>query len=120
MNFNYLPQAYNPMPQTQNGGLNWCQGVSGAKAWYVPAGQTALLMDSEDQRFFIKTADASGMPLPLRIFNYTEVTTDAKADAPVYATRDEVSELKDMIAEVKSMIGELKGDSNESVVSAVK
>ena len=31
-------------------------------------------MDSESNSFYIKSCDASGMPLPLRIFDYKERT----------------------------------------------
>lgn len=79
MAFNpYFPATYqNPymqqyQSQQQSGGLIWVQGESGAKSYPVSAGQSVLLMDSESNRFFIKSADASGMPLPLRIFDYTE------------------------------------------------
>lgn len=65
----YMPQY---QPQQQSGGLIWVQGESGAKSYPVSAGQSVLLMDSESNRFFIKSADASGMPLPLRIFDYVE------------------------------------------------
>ena len=40
----------------------------------VGAGQSVLLMDSENPVFYIKSADASGIPLPLRVFDYTERT----------------------------------------------
>ena len=62
-----------PTPQPQNnGGINWVQGEAGAKAWFVAPGNTVLLMDSDGSSFYLKTADASGMPQPLRIFDYTE------------------------------------------------
>jgi hypothetical protein len=73
----YYP-TYNPyqMPQQfvppQHNGLIWVQGEAGAKSHPVSAGQSVLLMDSESNCFFIKSADASGMPLPLRVFDYTE------------------------------------------------
>lgn len=60
-----------PMMQ-QQGGLIWVQGIEGAKSHPISAGQSVLLMDSESNCFFIKSADTSGMPLPLRIFDYTE------------------------------------------------
>lgn len=74
----FYPATYqNPymqqyQPQQQSGGLIWVQGESGAKSYPISAGQSVLLMDSESNRFFIKSADASGMPLPLRIFDYVE------------------------------------------------
>lgn len=76
----YAPQFQQPIPQPQpqpqyianNSGINWVSGESGAKSWMVGKGETVLLMDSENQCFYIKTADASGMPLPLRVFDYSE------------------------------------------------
>lgn len=70
------PQAQQPqIPQPQNGnGLKWVQGEAGAKSYPVNAGETAMLMDSEESVFYLKIVDASGMPLPLRVFDYTERT----------------------------------------------
>lgn len=65
--------------QQQNrsaGGMNWVQGLSGAKAFYVPPGESRFLMDSENSVFYIKSADQSGMPQPLRMFDYTERNPD--------------------------------------------
>ena len=53
----------------------WVQGEEGAKAYMVAAGNSVLLMDSENSAFYIKSTDASGMPLPLRAFDYKERTT---------------------------------------------
>ena len=50
----------------------WVQGEEGAKAYMVAAGNSVLLMDSENSAFYIKSTDASGMPLPLRVFDYKE------------------------------------------------
>lgn len=89
---NYM-QSGVPQQQAQNSSINWVQGESGAKSFGVLPGQSALLMDSEDSVFYIKTADASGMPLPLRIFDYKERTV-SKIDTPAqkqqeYVTREE-------------------------------
>ena len=34
-----------------------------------------MLMDSESNTFYIKSSDQSGMPMPLRIFDYAERNT---------------------------------------------
>lgn len=69
--------------QPANNGILWCQGEEGAKAWLVGAGSTVMLMDSDGSSFYLKSADASGMPLPLRIFDYKERTAQKQAtDAP--------------------------------------
>lgn len=109
-NFNsYFPTGYNPYQQAamqqyqamqqpqQNGGLLWVQGIEGAKSHFVEPGRSALLMDSESNSFFIKSADTSGMPLPLRVFDYKERTvqqapqqpTAAVIDTSSYITREE-------------------------------
>ena len=53
-------------------GLNWVQGEAGAKSWYIAPGATVLLMDSENQRFYLKSADLNGVPA-MRTFQYNEV-----------------------------------------------
>lgn len=109
MAFPYYPAYQQPMyqnqympSQNQHGGLIWVQGIEAAKSYPVSAGQSVLLMDSESNAFFIKTADASGMPLPLRIFDYAErsaqnapktaqeTRTEPQIDLSAYVTRDEL------------------------------
>ena len=81
---NYQPnfnQMNVPQPQN-NSGIVWVQGESGAKGYLVGAGQSVLLMDSEASTFYIKSTDQSGMPLPLRIFDYKERVETAKSEPP--------------------------------------
>lgn len=70
------PQAYYPTANqqaTQNtSSIVWVQGEAGAKSYLVGAGQSVLLMDAESSTFYIKSTDASGMPMPLRVFDYKE------------------------------------------------
>ena len=81
------PQQYQQpatQPQQSGKGLIWVQGEAGAKSYLVAPGNTVMLMDSESERFYIKSADASGMPLPLRVFAYQELTQQG-VQAPVVA-----------------------------------
>jgi hypothetical protein len=98
MPYGYIPNNYNaytmpqyqqPMPQQQqSNGLIWVQGIEGAKSHFVESGRSVLLMDSESNSFFIKSADVSGMPLPLRIFDYSERTAQNAQKPPVTAAVD--------------------------------
>lgn len=94
MGYPYSPMVYNSYPQyqqyqlQQSGGLTWVQGIEGAKSHFVSPGQSVLLMDSESNSFFIKSADVSGMPLPLRIFDYTERTAQQQPQQPIAAASD--------------------------------
>lgn len=115
---NYSPyqNAYNPIPavpqmNTQNNGLNWVQGENGAKSWLIGKGETALLMDSENDVFYIKSTDMSGMPLPLRVFDYKERTTTQKAQESSlcvtndnFITRTEFDELRAKYDELEKQI----------------
>lgn len=87
-------------------GITWVQGENAAKSYPVGAGQSVLLMDSEDSVMYIKSCDQSGVPLPLRIFDYTERKTGhSEAGAAVagpgsqadYISRQEFDEFKEDI-----------------------
>jgi len=79
--YNYVPQQQLNQPVVQqvtqpvnDTGILWVQGEAGAKSWAVAPGKSVMLMDSESNTFYIKSSDNSGMPMPLRIFDYTERT----------------------------------------------
>lgn len=100
--YNYIPQqpVIQTQPMTNDNGIIWVQGEAGAKSWAVAPGKSVMLMDSENSVFYIKTTDNSGIPLPLRIFDYTERTQQdiAPAEAvqatnPQYVTKDELKEI---------------------------
>ena len=123
----YQPQMYqNQYTPQQHGGLIWVQGIEAAKSYPVSAGQSILLMDSESNTFFIKTADASGMPLPLRIFDYTERTannapkaaqethTEPSIDLSAYVTRDELeSRIKEIMAAKRNVDIQQRNDRKD-------
>lgn len=90
-------QQYQPMAQTvqspqNNNGLIWVNGEVGAKSYLVAPGNTVMLMDAENSTFYLKSADASGMPMPLRIFDYKErqnaTTSDFKAPTSDFSEFD--------------------------------
>ena len=100
--YNYIPQQpiIQTQPVTNDNGIIWVQGEAGAKSWAVAPGKSVMLMDSENSVFYIKTTDNSGIPLPLRIFDYTERTQQDTAPAEAvqvtnsqYVTKDELKEI---------------------------
>lgn len=105
--YNWMPSMSQTLPQTQQNqqmqtgsNIAWCQGEAGAKSYTVGAGQTMWLLDSEnDGVFYIKTVDASGMPMPLRIFDFKERQAVAKTAT---TTSDFVTheELEKRLAEI--------------------
>lgn len=113
-----LGQMYNqqipvqsPQQQNNQSSLIWVQGVEAAKSYLVAPNTTVLLMDSEQQRFYLKSSDASGMPLPLRIFEYKELAQNGANNAPknqmvdysTFATKAEFDAFK---AEINSILND--------------
>ena len=89
----YPPSYVNystPVAAQSNPGIVWVQGIEAAKSYLVGAGQSVLLMDSESNVFYIKSTDQSGMPMPLRVFDYTErQQPSGSAQSVSYVTHDE-------------------------------
>lgn len=92
-------QPVPPQGNTAGNGIIWVQGEEGAKGYLVAPGENRLLMDSENSTFYIKSTDASGMPMPLRVFDYTERMGGKKASQSVqesavqFATKEELAAL---------------------------
>ena len=118
-----VQQIATPAQQTNNG-LVWVQGEAGAKSFLVAPGCTVMLMDSEGERFYLKSADASGMPLPLRVFEYKERTETAQQTAGgsvaafddldnKFVTRDEFERRMASIAPQKKSKNKLTEDAED-------
>lgn len=99
-----------PMPAQNQAASSpiWVQGEAGAKSYLIAPGHTVMLMDSEAQVFYIKQADASGVPMPLRIFDYSERTERAMPaasaqvfDPEKYITREEFDRRMEELAEAR-------------------
>lgn len=113
------PQMYQQNAPQNQSGIVWVQGIEGAKAHPVAAGQSVLLMDSDASCLYLKSADQTGMPT-LRVFDYTErtntpqkaqnadVTEFVKAgDLSHYVTKDD---LKTAISSLKRELSKKKGE----------
>ena len=115
--YNGFPATYQPMYQQpyqqtqQNTGIIWIQGEAGAKSYLVAPNTTVPLWDSEAQRIYLKSADASGMP-SIKTLEYTIVGNPAPSaavsaqEAP-YATKDSVEALQSEIDGLKAEIERL-------------
>jgi len=107
-----MPQQTAPVQNQQtnsNQQITWVQGEAGAKAYPVAPNNSVLLMDSEESAFYIKTTDGSGVPQPLRIFDYKERTTQTShnAVAPVQenaVTREEFEKLREDVTRLSKGI----------------
>ena len=89
-------------PNTPQTNIFWVQGIEGAKAYPVAPGNTVALWDSENQAIYIKMVDASGIPQPLRILDFTERVRVPEVTKTKYVTADELNDILD------SKLGEIK------------
>lgn len=96
-NYPAYPQMQAPQTQQQpqqnqpHNSIIWVQGNAAAKSYPVAPGNTIMMLDSEEPVFYIKSVDTSGMPMPLRVFDFTERTeaVPQHVDTDNFITRDE-------------------------------
>lgn len=118
---NYYNPYYQPMQMPEQirtaqvqtptvcggGAINWVQGIEGAKAFLVAPGNTVLLMDSDGSCFYLKSADNSGMPMPLRVFDYKERVQAATKP------QDGFGELAARVAALEDKMAQMGAESRE-------
>ena len=120
----YQPPMYPQMSQqAQTSGILWVQGDIGARAYPVSPGCSVLLMDSEAQNFYIKSADNTGMP-SMKKYSYAEVVdeparigvSNADYDTAKLASREEVKALQEEVNRLKNQIAtmEVEARNNQS------
>ena len=103
-----------PMQRPDPTGLNWVQGEAGAKSWLVNPGATVLLMDSENQRFYLKSADMNGVPA-MRTFEYLEVGAPKPQEPMQTVNFVSVEEFNDFRNEVLKRLDDLSEPMEVSV-----
>lgn len=93
--------------QQQQQAIEYVNGLEGAKGYLMLANSTKLLMDSDGNYFYIKSANQNGQA-NIRIFKYQEVTQESqpKLEPKVeYATLKDLEELKKQIDDLKLNVG---------------
>lgn len=108
-NSNNAMNTYQSQTQQSNG-IVWVQGEAGAKSFLVAPNQSVLLMDSESNVFYIKSSDASGMPMPLRTFDYQErvVAKNETTNTGDFVTREEFEKRIKEIADAQQSLQSVK------------
>jgi len=80
-------------------GMIWIDdGEAGANRYPVSPGMALALFDKHESRFFIKSADISGMPNPIREFKYEEVIKETKQpEQGSYVSKAEFEEFENSV-----------------------
>lgn len=114
--YQQIPQPAMQSSYSNNSGIIWVQGESGAKSYLVAPNNTVALWDSESETIYLKSADASGMPsiktLDYKIReNSTQVST--LMNNSNYATNEEVDKLRNDLETLKDRIDDIMNRNKE-------
>lgn len=116
----YAPQQQT-MPIQSN--IEYVNGIEGAKAFMLPPNAKKLLLDSDNQYFYIKTTDNQGKPT-VEHFKYVSVNDEQQTDKPqdepkpLYATLQQYQDLMDMVDAMKQEIENLKSVKQKKVTES--
>ena len=121
MNNGYTPYLNYPQmnafnPQRVNQGITWVQGIEGAKAYQLAPNSNVVLLDSEQNRMYIKTSDNIGM-CSLRIFDFSEVTNNNPTNNAIAQDMSDYVTHKELTEILKKLQG---GNADEPVSTAPK
>lgn len=116
----YTPyvQQYYPQQQTNNG-IIWCQGEQAAKSYLTAPNTTVALWDSESQKIYLKSTDASGMP-SIKTLEYTILEPQNGLRTALNGSNRETHDYvtKNDLKGIYERLAALEGARNESVISA--
>lgn len=109
-----------PRQNVQNNGVIWVNGLEGAKGYIVQPNSTVVLMDSEQNCFYLKSANEVGVP-SIRIFEFKEKTQTTSAQSEVnldeklknYVPRAEFDEIKNTLTNITNTINSMFNTNQE-------
>ena len=114
----YVSQPQQQQNQAQNN-IFWVRGKENARSTQLSPNSTMLLMDNEQNKFYIKTTDDIGLGR-LRVFNYTEQLEEQKPveQTNLYVTKDQLEnfmkEIRNSNEQLIRRIEQSQSNSNDS------
>lgn len=107
-------QAQQPQPQPQqNTSITWVNGIEGAKGYMLPPNSSALLMDSDSTRFYIKTTDSAGMG-SIKAYRFEEISDNATGDdSSEYVKKSDIGKY---IEEYFNSVGGIENGKSDKAV----
>ena len=102
-------QQYQPppvQPPTFVPSIQYVNGIDGAKAYQreMPANGKAILMDSNQDVFFVVSKDANGTAAPITIGRFT-LEQEQQPEVPQYITKKDFDEFRDELMEMLNRKG---------------
>ena len=99
------PMAYNPYIQQ---GVNWVNGYDGVRMAQLRPGSSAMFLDNDGKRMYIKSCDNVGM-CNIRVFKVTEEQPQVDG----YVTREEYQNLLERLERYEQHTEHNSNDTTE-------
>ena len=97
--------AQTAQPQQMQTSVVWISGgKEEANGFMVAPNSRVIIFETNSMVFHIKERDASGAPIPMKTFNYTEEAEkphDTKKMDDMFVTREEFDRLAALVGEIK-------------------
>ena len=113
-----MMQPQTAQPQQMQTSVVWISGgKEEANGCMVAPNSRVIIFETNSMVFHIKERDASGTPIPMRTFNYTEDAEnkphDTKKMDDKFVTRDEFDRLAALVGEIKGKKKHKEDDGDE-------
>ena len=110
-----MPQMQSVVPSND---MIWVQGEAGAKSFLVSPNATVVLWDTESPTIYIKSADATGKPLAMRILDFKERGGPQEEHkctcGEKYVDKDTFRKLQEKCTELEGLVNKLVSEKEET------
>ena len=106
---NFQPQTSNFNQQTN---ITFVNGIEGAKAFQMSPNSSALLMDSDNSKFYVKSTDSLGVA-KISSYSFTEDENLCGSNQPSQDTSNIVQLSKEEYDSLVSKVAELEAKTDE-------
>lgn len=112
---NQAQNTYTPINTPQDERI-WVQNETSAEAYLLAPNGFVRLWDSSQPRFYEKSADCTGRPMPLKVFEYKEVVASPEPQTMNYVSNEEFVEFKEQVNDFISSLNtkEVKKNAKQS------
>ena len=112
---NQAQNTYTPINTPQDERI-WVQNETSAEAYLLAPNGFVRLWDSSQPRFYEKSADCTGRPMPLKVFEYKEVVASPEPQTMNYVSNEEFLEFKEQVNDFISSLNtkEVKKNAKQS------
>lgn len=107
------PYMTPPTPNNPSVIMAWVQGETGALSYPMAPNTRAYLFDMNEEQFFVRVSDITGVIQPMRTFKYYEEVKEEMTQAPVtdHAANSEYITREDLRVELERALSGLRNNN---------